>query len=319
MKHNTTYIKMKDKKYYYQLAAAALLTLTACSKEAPDGMTDNNIISLSASVSSQNVTRASSDDALQLIQFVSGKDIHVEAYETGESTAYTNGNYTTGNGGAMTGTLYYPASRNAIDICAYYPSTVSSASTEFSVSATQTTAGSGIANYQSSDLMYATKLTECAKGSTHALTFHHALSQIIVNITNGDGVTADDITNRMTAVTINNTVTAASLSITDGVITASKSGTTTADISILGTGASNIGLIVPQQVAAGTFITVTYAGNDYAVALSDAFTFAAGNSYTFTLTLGAAGLSLSSATISAWTNPYASTTPPADFTQGITL
>ena len=301
------------------LLAATALVLTACSQE--DGQQQNpNIISLSAAMSGQNITRASASDELQLTQFASGKSIFVEAYETGESTTYTTGNYTTGSNGAMSGSLYYPSSTSAIDICAYYPATVSSTATTFP--ATGTIAAQGTeAGYQGFDLMYATKLTNKAKGSTHALTFHHALTQIIVNISAGSGVADDDITSNVTAVTINNTVPVASLSITDGVITASaKAETAVADVTITGTGGtSNVGIIVPQTVAVGEFITVTYAGNSYTYSLTSAMTFAGGSTYTFNLTLSSAGLSLSSATISAWTDPYASTTPPSEFTQEITI
>lgn len=300
------------------IAATALL-LTACSKDERDVIEDDNIISLSAAMNWQGVTRASSSDELQLTQFASGKSIFVEAYETGQSTTYTTGNYTTGAEGAMSGSLYYPSSTSAIDICAYYPATVSSTTTTFPATGTIAEQGSE-AGYQGFDLMYATKLTDKSKGSTHALTFNHALTQIIVNISAGSGVTADDITSNVTAVTINNTVPVGSLSISDGVITASaKAETAAADVTITGTGASNVGIIVPQTVAAGTFITVTYASKSYTYSLASATTFAGGSTYTFSLTLSSAGLSLSSATISAWIDPYASTTPPSEFTQEITI
>ena len=284
-------------KKYFILAAAAL-TLAACSNDESDSnKVDSNIISLSAQIGGG--MRASSSDDLQNTQFKSGAEIFVEAYKTGVTDTYTTGNYTTTDAaGTMSGTLYYPTDNSNIGICAYYPSSVKSSSTEFSVQATQNEAG-----YQASDLMYATKLTNLSRGTTHALTFNHALAKVIVNITNGDGVTADDITANVTAVKINNTVAKAKLTISGGAITATKDDATDAsDINIFGTGANSEGIIIPQEVAAGTFITVTYNGRDYTYSLDAAKTFSAGTVYTYSFTLNAAGISLSTTSITNWTS-----------------
>ena len=180
------------------------------------------------------------------------------------------------------------------------------ATTTFTVNADQTT--SSITNYQNSDLMYATKLTNKAKGSTHGLTFNHAMSQIIVNLQAGTGLTAGDITTNVTAVKINNTIPTANLtfakdgsSVPTGVVTAAASGSV-GDIDITGNKASNIGIIVPQTVNSGlTLFTITYNSNDYTYALTANQTFAAGSKYTYTFTLNLAGLQLESVTINDWT------------------
>ena len=170
----------------------------------------------------------------------------------------------------------------------------------------QTTAS--IANYQSSDLMYANKLTNKAKGSTHGLTFNHAMSQIIVNLQAGTGLTPDDITTNVTAVKINNTIPTANLefavdgsSVPTGVVTATASGSV-GDIDITGDKASNVGIIVPQTVTSGkTLFTITYNSHDYTYALTANQPFAAGNKYTYTFTLNLAGLQLESVSINDWT------------------
>lgn len=280
---------------------AAVLMIAACSKEE----VDPGVISLSAAVSGgKAITRVAGTSAqLQNGQFQTDAVIHVEAYKTG-AAMYSNGDYTTSDTeGTMTGSLFYPSDGSNVDICAYYPATYTSSSTEHAVQTDQTT----LANYMSSDLMYATKLTNKAKGTTHNLTFYHAMAQIIVNIEPGteDGVTAEDIATRVTAVTIKNTVPAATLTITNGDIDATKKAeTAVADIAILGNKTSNIGLIVPQSVAAETpFIAVTYAGNTYTYSLpaGDAKVFAEGTKYTYTFTIKAAGLVLKSYEITDWT------------------
>lgn len=283
------------KKSYFLLAASALM-IAACSNEESGNQSVQSpeVISLSATVSGG--MRASGVN-LQNAQFVSGASIHVEAYKHGEGTAYDNGNYTTGAAGAMTGSLTYPATGENIDICAYYPASVKSSTTSFTVQTDQ----SSDANYQNSDLMYADKLEDKAKGPTHNLTFNHALSKIIVNIQAGTGVTDADITTWVTAVNIKNTKHTAGFTITDGAVgTIGESGETT-DINITGTKTSNEGIIVPQTVAAGEFITVTYKGNDYNYELTADKEFEAGHKYTYTLTLRAGGISLKSLEINDWT------------------
>lgn len=284
-------------KQYFILAAAAL-TLAACSNDENSNIVENSeLISLSAAIGT--TTRATLTDAeAQNTQFASGKSIFVEAYKKDVTTTYTTGQYTANGSGGLTGSLYYPATGENIDICAYYPSSVSSSTASFSVGATQTTA----ANYQSYDLMYATKLTNKAKGSTHALTFNHALSKIIVTIAAGNGVTADNISNLVSAVKINNTKLTGTVSITGGAISVTGVTGDATDIDITGTTkTSHAGIIVPQQVAAGVFITVTYNGQNYTYSLDANKTFVAGYVYTYALTLSAQGLSLGSTTINNWT------------------
>ena len=284
------------KKNYLFLAASALM-IAACSNEESGNQPVQNpeVISLSATVSGG--MRASGAN-LQNAQFASGKGIFVEAYKTGASTAYATGNYTTQDAsGTLSGSLTYPATGENIDICAYYPSTVSSSTTSFTVQTNQ----SSDANYQNSDLMYATKLVNKAKGSTHELTFNHALSKIIVNIVAGTGVESANITSLVSAVKIKNTKPTAGFAITNGAPGAITESGSVTDIEIKGTGAANEGIIVPQDVAAVAFIEVTYNGTQYTYNLGASKTFNPGEKYTYTLTLNASGISLKSLKINNWT------------------
>lgn len=284
------------KKNYFLLAASALM-IAACSNEESGNQPVQNpeVISLSATVSGG--MRASGAN-LQNAQFASGKEIFVEAYKTGEPATYATGEYTTTDAsGTLSGSLTYPATGENIDICAYYPATVNSSTTSFTVQTDQSSA----ANYQNSDLMYATKATGLAKGSTHNLTFNHALSKIIVNIEAGTGVESANITSLVSAVKIKNTKPTAGFAITIGAPgTITESGSVT-DIEIKGTGAINEGIIVPQEVAAGAFIEVTYNGTQYTYNLGASKTFNKGEKYTYTLTLNASGISLKSLKINDWT------------------
>ena len=302
-------------KKYFAFAAAAIM-MVACNVEElkTSDVQENGKINLTASInSSEDVTRAKSTDALQDIAFVSGKTIFVEAYETGASTPYTTGTYTTGEAGALTGGLYYPANNHNVDICAYYPSSINSGSTTFSVQADQSSDGNDgtPAEYQNSDLMYATKLTNCASivnnaPATHNLTFNHALTKIVVNISLHESMANANLTTHpaVTKVELKSTVLAAQLSITNGAITAGKvtAGNPAAGvIDITGTGLDNMGIIVPQTVAAESdFITLTYNGDTYTYKLDADKTFLGGKVYTFELTLTARGLLLQATQITDW-------------------
>ena len=313
------------KKHYFYLIAAlatATVSLPSCINDEYDPeLIRLSVDGLGRDLTNRAATRASETDDLQNTQFISGLGIQVEAYPTGGTATYTTATYTTTSTAGTTagsiqlsGTMYYHPTSN-IDICAYYPSTVVSTPTPtatFTVNADQTT--TNVANYRSSDLMYATKLTNKAKGSTHGLTFNHAMSQIIVNLQPGTGITASDIATNVTAVAINNTIPTADLtfgvdgsSVPTGVVTATANGSTS-DIAILGTldsGSaflSNIGIIVPQTITNGTTLfTITYNSVDYTYALTANQTFAAGAKYTYNFTLNLAGLVLESVTITDWT------------------
>ena len=300
------------KKYFY--LAAAAITLVACNQKEMenDGVQEPKVINLTASINSgEDVTRASSADALQDVQFVAEEQIFVEAYETGQSEAYKTGTYTTGENGALTADapgMYYPANNGAIDICAYYPSTISSSSTEFTVGNDQQTA----AGYRASDLMYATKLENQASttSETRHLTFNHALAKIIVNITLDQSITSQSITQpTISAVKIKNTVRTAAFTIAGGAIASNaidaKAEVAASDINITGTiesvvGHSNMGIIVPQQVAAGNFIEVTYDNRTYTYQLPNATTFQKGKVYTYAFTLTARQLRLDVQQINDW-------------------
>lgn len=318
------------KQYFYLIAALATATISvsSCINDEYDPMLVHlSVEGLGSDLTNRAATRASEEDDLQNTQFISGLGIEVEAYPTGGTTTYTTATYTTTSTAGTTagsiqlsGTMYYHPTKN-IDICAYYPSTVVTTPTPtatFTVNADQTT--TNVANYRSSDLMYATKLTNKAKGTTHGLTFNHAMSQIIVTLQPGNGITASDISTNVTAVTINNTIPTADLTfgadgggVPTGVVTATANGTV-GDIAIRGTldsGSaylSNIGIIVPQMVATGTTLfTITYNSTNYTYALPADQTFSAGSKYTYNFTLNLAGLSLESVTINDWT--AGSTTP----------
>lgn len=316
---------------------AAALGLVACSQDSENTSQDPNIIQLSAAISSgDEVTRAydAIEANFQNTQFVNGKEIKVFAFDhptAGDAATdpYTNATYTvsstvgsTTGSKVLSGTMYYSATGNPIDLLAFYPSSITNdASQDFPTSG-NITDQDAIGEYQNFDVMWADRKVNCAKGTgtgnVHALTFHHAMAQIIVNVSADTeaGVTHNDVKTRLTAVKIRNTVPVATLTLnsTSGELTANKkSETATADINITGAfiDADNkfqsIGVIVPQTVNKGTaFIDITYAGNTYTYSLPNGDgdsdkEFAKSTKYVYSFKMKAAGIQLESTQIVDWT------------------
>lgn len=285
-------------KKYFILAAAAL-AMVACSNDESENnaVAQSDAISFTAGMANDGVTRAGVDIQSQAFAENELVNIEVTPSATGTKTskiykagaASENVNALTPNGGETAFT--WPAT-GTVAIKAFYPSSVTSSTASFSVEENQSTDP----NYKASDLMYATPIDAQAKqAGAVGLTFNHALTKIIVNLTAGTGVTANDITN--CTVTLSAKKTAA--------ITSGVAGTASDDATItMGTGANNAAIIVPQSYAANAnFITVTTAGNHAKTfQLSAAKDFDAGKVYTYNLTVNMAEITLQSTTITNWTS-----------------
>lgn len=293
------------------IAITALLLFTACSnhEEEINIAEGKDLIQLSSNIDDGSLgTRANLSDAeTQNTQFASGKDITVEIYKTGASSTYTSGTYTANGSGGLSGSCYYPADGSNIDICAYYPKGVSSSTTSFQLLKEQYYPS----QYQLCDLMYATKLTNKAKGSVHNLTFHHVFSKIIVNLFPGNGVTTEDLDNYVSQVEIRSIKVDAGFTITNGVI-GNISASNLKDCIVLAIkpagsvmSSPHSAIIVPQTHDAGAFIEVTYNGNTYTYSLPSSTTFSSGYVYTYNITVNSTGISLSTTSITGWTSTTA--------------
>lgn len=300
-------------KYYYLIASLAMATMTLSS--CINDEYDPEVIRLAVDgLGTKAGTRAKTDATeLQYQQFVANERIHVDVYEYNSSTPvttpYTQGTYKTTNAsGALSGSLYYHPTKT-VDIEAYYPYTVTYNTSSFTVQTTQNDS----AHFKASDLMYAGRLTNKGKSTIWPLTFNHALSQIVVTLTAGDGLQPSDITSNVTSVDIKNVQTEGT--ITNSLSAATPSYTVAAtgaagDINIFSstvttesqTAATSTGIIVPQTVNSGTVLfSITYNGNTYTHTLTANQTFAAGYTYTYAFTLNIAGIQLSSTSINNWT------------------
>ena len=292
---------MNTKFFYF---AAAAMMLAACSNdESVNEVANDNIISLTASVAGPSTTRAGVD--VQSTAFDAGAEINVECTPTGgtmASAVYTAAAASEGKNALSLKSgqtaLTWPAS-GTVNINAYYPSTVTSTTTSFSVLEDQSTdATNGDANYKASDLMYSTPIADQAKQSAAVgLTFNHALTKIIVNLTKGTGMSDADIAACTVTLSAKKTAT-----ITEGNFAGLTASDAAAVTITAGTGANTAAIIVPQTIDASTdFITITTSGShSVSYSLPAEKTFAAGSVYTYNFTLGMSGITLQSTTITGW-------------------
>ena len=284
------------------------LVLSACSNESDDW---NNEIRLNVSIPAEelqpsNVTRAVGAD---LMTAFGGEKVHLYITDHGNSAQIVNAQYAASGTSLTSFTAYYPTTGNTVDIKGYYPYqptdhtgvTVTNESTAFAVQANQSTLNA----YKASDLMYA-HADNCARGTTaHSLVFNHALSKIIVEV-KGDGTVSETAT-----VTLKNVKLKATLTngVYSGLATSSNDATTvsmgTTSSNLSTTGQSLSAIIPPQTITKSTqFIEVALASGakyTYSIPSSADKAFTAGNAYTYTITLGVYGISVS-ASVGTWGN-----------------
>lgn len=248
--------------------------------------------------------------------------IGIYAVATGGTTAITGGenvSYTASEAAETNGTSYtsfsatsgtsiaLPNDGSAIDVYGYYPYTapVTPAGQAISV-ATQT-------SQKAIDWMTTNVTNTTTQGGSTTITkanpscqllFVHSLCKLQLNLVHGSGLTATDITTSP-SVSIAGLPTTATLNLYDG--TVSNVGTPAAIAPVqMGTAetgydASFEAIILPYTTTAAHAVTLTLNGKNYAFNIVSEKTFAAGNKYTYNVTVNAAGLAISAA-ITPWGN-----------------
>ena len=283
------------------MAVAGCLLVASCSGD--DALVDDNTeIRINAVVvdAQQESTRAAGASVFG--SFATTDQVYLYITDATSSTSLKTGAVTLSSSSVSTG-IYYPTNGHLVNIKGYYPWGVTNTSTSFAVQADQ----SSEANYMSSDLMYAHKENCARQSGAHALTFNHALSKIIVQV-QSDGTISEKAVVTLKNVKRSATLSAGVFSAVSGSASTVTMGTTSSNLST--TAQSLSAIIVPQTIAASTqFIEVklntSNATYTYAIP-SGGKTFASGNAYTYTLTLGLQGVSVTTS-ISSWTSQSTTT------------
>lgn len=290
------------KKETIYLALLSILTAACSNEDGGQAGAPADAIVLTASMGKADATRGSQD--VQATAFDEGELVSVEmtarsmersVYRAAAVDAEGKNELT-----AYTTALTWPANNGSVGIRAYYPSTVTSATGEFTVQDDQ----SSDDNYKLSDLMYAEPVANQAKAASVPLTFHHALSKIVINIVGTGSVSSDAFADCEVSVKACKTA-----ALVNGVATPVADATAAADYGYIkiGTGAAVAGIIVPQTIdgsaTAQPFVRVRLNGKNLYFKLATRKTFAERMKYTYTLAIGPSDeISLIKSEITDWRN-----------------
>ncbi|MGN0282243.1 MAG: fimbrillin family protein [Prevotella sp.] len=162
--------------------------------------------------------------------------------------------------------LYYPYKPNISDVRAV----------EVAVMSDQSTAE----GYKASEVLAGATRDVAPTESSVKISAKHMMSQIVIEVKAGEGFKEDELKETEMKVAVNGVKTAATLDIAEAKLTAKGEATTVVPLL-----ADNCykALIVPQTVEECDLITVTIDGRDFN--MKKAFTFEAGKSHSFTVTV----------------------------------
>ena len=276
-------------------ALAALgIALTACTND--NEMTDNGPVAavINAEISDAVATRASGT------AWADKDEIGVSENRFG----YTNVPYRRANGKfEPAGSIIYFEDDASTTFSAYYPYDSNGGTL------TATTDDKAQKNQPKIDFLYATgatasthnpevNFTDGTKAGGKDCSFHPCMSQITLTFEAGSGV--DFSTIQPESYTLSGLVLTGSFDTATGIAKADEN-TQTADLTMELDGALTSSVILFPQTKASIGLTVKFSGNDYNATLEipeDAL--AAGNNYTYTVTVRNQDLSIGSAEITPW-------------------
>lgn len=204
--------------------------------------------------------------------------------------------------------IYYPQSGD-VDFIAYHPyGSAGNNAGEIStgnIYNINVTGQTDEAAQNAIDVMYAKK-TGVAKGKTAvSLTFGHMLSKVTIHVKAGEGVTAGDISGlRAADVKFGGMPVTATLALQDGTLTAGGDLTQTFSplkVAAAGSGAGFTTIIIPQPGMNGRKVVFTIGDEEFTGYLPTGDIFAAGNHYTYPVTVEKSGVTLGDVTITKWT------------------
>ena len=291
---------MNRNRFLRKAAIAAVVLIMSCNrdKEASDG----TIVELRLVSGVEVSTRAAFPDSDTKIP--NGEEVNVYVDEAGGAVQLYPKTILIANGAnALSGPrMNFPANGNNVDIYALHTNaTVSTAFPTDLLTHTVRADQRSLADYASSDLLYAKKTNVARTASPVLLTFNHLLSKLQVAIMAGEGLTDRDIT----GIIIGGTRPQAQFTLTKEIASnavaitpagAASSITIGADVSVNLT--SNItfndAIIVPQTLRSGTeFITVQLSGGTNLVyRLPEDTNFEKGKKYGYLITAKSNSLEL---------------------------
>jgi hypothetical protein len=270
-------------------AAAAATIWTACSNDTEND--SNALQALQVQANIATTTRVSGgafvkDDAIGL---------HVISTATNGLTSGSNVKYTAqdANGNFTSTTPVYYKDQNAVNIYAYYPYTESLSSNAVTVKLTDQT-----------DWLYAKNEQVTYNTAKPTLTFDHVLTQFVLTLKAGTGVS--DL-KALSTLTLKNIPSEGSFQTQTGALTVTKStGYSLSNISLAaGTKEQSYTILLfpisgTTDAPAEIPVELSYDGATYSVTLKASEGMKAGKSYSYTVNITRTGLTVGSASINSW-------------------
>lgn len=275
-------------------AALASLAFTACSSD--DECTgyngkDDKYVKFAGSIGEQMTKAAGTEwgsgDAIGVYMKAAGTDL-------GEASEL-NVRYTTPGDGVFKAAaqgIELPADGSKVDFVAYYPQQTTITDFKYPINIADQSSLPNI------DLLYSNNAVDADKNSTIVqMNFKHMLSQLILNITAGDGITS---LNGL-SLSIADVITNGSFDLKTGTTTIGTTKATITPAVNVATNATVNAILVPGQDLATTKLTFTLDGRTY-VWTPDAQMLEAGKKYTYNIRIALTDLAIlnPNATIEDW-------------------
>ena len=280
------------------MLGVVMLLPVSCIEDSMDkSATGEGMVPINLTISPKAVSTRTATTDIQSAQLASGQTFY--AYFTSADVVPRSTTFTADGAGGTTPASqpYFKLSETSTGVRAYYPSSVTEATTSFTVEANQ----SGDDAYRASDLMFASaNITKVFPASTGALTFAHKMAKIkVTTTTRVSSIKTIKLKGILPTVPFNasdGTLGTASGSATD--ITMYSHSGQTANINC-------VALIPPQSKAAdATLIEVTsalHSSTPLTYKLPNAITFQSGLQYIFNVDLHEEQLVVT-CTVSPWSS-----------------
>lgn len=283
------------------LLATATAALMACSNN--DEPVNNELIAarITANINGASETRAAGT------QWTSNDKIGVTC--SSEGASYSNVEYTTtkGDGNFATSTpFYFPDVNTEKSFTAYYPYKATAEMENGVITGSTAAENQTSANQPDIDYLWADTKTATGGNPNVNFSFAHKMSKLTLKFQQGGDVTLSNMqTYKLSSLVLDGTFNTA-----NGTAAAKTEGTTATGLEMSVsdvTSEKEYSLILyPQEISNGLTLSVDVNdGLSYKCELkadnAKLTRLAAGNNYTFTITVSKAGLTITNSTISPWT------------------
>ena len=233
-------------------------------------------------------------------------DDEIGVTSSGGSTSYTNGKYTTaeGNGNfASDAPFYFPDASTSISFTAYYPYKATSEMTEGVISSDTKATNQTATNQPKIDYLWATQSTT-GENPNVTFQFAHKMCKLTLKLVEGNDVTISQVTKY----SLSGLVLEGTFNTTNGTAVAKTDGSAEnleMNVSDVTSNSEYSQILYPQTITDGVTLSITCDNLTYSCPLkvnnNNLSEVAAGNNYSFTITVSKKGLTITNSTITDWT------------------